>query len=140
MRNRPFVWTGVFVVKDWKILVWERKSKLWGKTWSLPWWHLEFWETFEECWKREVKEESNLDVDNVVFLWLTNDIFSDKHYVTVFLLSDYSFWKAVNTEFDEFYQWWWFDIDSFPSPLFLPLENFLKENKWLLEEKIWKAR
>lgn len=48
--------------------------------------HLEYGESFAECAKREVLEETGLEVGNVEFLVATNDVFGEgKHYVTVFV-------------------------------------------------------
>ena len=56
-------------------------------TLQCPGGHLEYGESFAECAKREVLEETGLDVDNFEFLAATNDIFgTGKHYVTILLI------------------------------------------------------
>lgn len=48
--------------------------------------HLEYGESFADCAKREVLEETGLQVGNVKFLVATNDVMEEgKHYVTVFV-------------------------------------------------------
>jgi 8-oxo-dGTP diphosphatase len=48
--------------------------------------HLEYGESFAECAKREVLEETGLEVGNIKFLVATNDVFGEgKHYVTIFV-------------------------------------------------------
>lgn len=64
-------------------------------TWALPGGHLEFGESFEDCVKRELLEETALDVINLEFLTATNDVMEaeGKHYITIFMkgvLSDAS--------------------------------------------------
>ena len=56
-------------------------------TWALPGGHLEFGESFEDCAKREVAEETGLDIIDLEFLTATNDIMraEEKHYITIFL-------------------------------------------------------
>lgn len=56
-------------------------------TWSLPGGHLEYGETFEECAKREVAEETGLEIENVRFLTAIESFFTEekRHYVTVFM-------------------------------------------------------
>ena len=54
-------------------------------TWALPGGHLELNESFETCTEREILEETNLKVQDIRFLTVTNDIMKDegKHYITV---------------------------------------------------------
>ena len=87
--ERPKVGIGVFVIKDNKILMGKRKNTLGKGAWCLPGGHLEFFETFEECAKRESFEEAGIDITNIIFCTITNDMFKKekKHYVTIFLKS-----------------------------------------------------
>ena len=57
--------------------------------WSLCGGHLEYGETFEECAKREVAEETGLKIENVKFLTAVESIFEEegRHYVTIFMTS-----------------------------------------------------
>lgn len=50
---------------------------------------MELFETWEECAKREVKEETGLDIEDVKFAHVTNDIMieEDKHYITIFMVA-----------------------------------------------------
>jgi 8-oxo-dGTP diphosphatase len=48
--------------------------------------HLEYGESFADCSKREVLEETGLEVGELKFLVATNDVMEEgKHYVTVFM-------------------------------------------------------
>lgn len=132
-KNRPLIGTAVFIIKDWKFLIWKRKSNHWEGTWCIPWGHLEFWETIEECVKREALEESWVNIKDVEFLWIRNDISKDKHYVTIFMKSKHDFWEVQLTEFDEFYEWKWIKIDNLPENLFYIFWNFVEENVDLIK-------
>lgn len=57
---------------------------------ALPGGHLEMYETWEECAIREVKEEANLNIHNVSFGFVTNDMMvsEGKHYVTIFMTAE----------------------------------------------------
>jgi 8-oxo-dGTP diphosphatase len=48
--------------------------------------HLEYGESFADCAKREVLEETGLEIGEVKFLVATNDVFGEgKHYITIFV-------------------------------------------------------
>ena len=82
---------GVFVFKDGKFIMIQRKGSHGEGSWSVPGGHIEFSESLEETAKREILEETNLSIRNVRIGAVTNDYFRDegKHYITVWLLSDY---------------------------------------------------
>lgn len=67
-----------------------RKGSHGAGTLALPGGHLEMMEDWEECASREVKEEMDLEISNVTFGHVTNDIMlrENKHYVTIFMLAD----------------------------------------------------
>ena len=128
-NNRPKIGVGVIVKKDNKVLVGKRKNSHGEGAWQFPGGHLEFNENIEDCAKREVEEETGLIVDNFKKGKFTNDIFSkeNKHYVTLFVVTD---WKSGEPELKEPEKcegWEWVEWDSLPKPLFLPIENLIKE-------------
>jgi len=116
----PRVGIGVFVIKDGTFLMGKRKGSHGAGTWSIPGGHMEFGESFEETAKREVMEETGMEIKNVRFAAVTNDIFEDdnKHYVSVWVMSDWSQNEPHITEPDKYIDQKWIDIDSLPEPLF----------------------
>ena len=50
---------------------------------------MEFGETFEQCAKREILEETGMEIEGVEFVTATETMFAaeGKHYVTIFLSS-----------------------------------------------------
>lgn len=129
MNNHPKVGVGVLIIKDSKILLGKRKNAHGNGTWSPAGGHLEFGETLEECAKRELFEETGLVAKSMKKLWFTNDIHisEDKHYVTVFMVVDKFIGEPKNLEPDKCEGWQWFDLDNLPNPLFLSVENLIKE-------------
>lgn len=123
----PRVGVGVFIFRDGKFLVGQRRGAHGTGSWSVPGGHLEFNEAPEQTAIREVKEETGLDITNVTFAAVTNDIFSDegKHYVTLWMKSDWQEGEATITEPDKFIEQRWVDFDTLPKPLFLPWEQLL---------------
>ncbi|HAN09953.1 MAG TPA: DNA mismatch repair protein MutT [Clostridiales bacterium] len=128
MNERPKVGLGVFVIKERKILMGKRKNSHGEGTWALPGGHLEMFETWEECSKREVLEETGINIKNLKFGAVTNDIFEkeNKHYITIFMLSEYDFGEVKLLEPNKCEEWRWMDWDEFPENLFLTLSNLRK--------------
>lgn len=131
MSEKPQVGTAIIITKDNKVLLMRRKGPHEPGTWSTPGGHLDFGETLEGCAAREAKEEVGVNVIDIRFRSVTNDIFEGKgkHYVTIWLegkTSDEPF-IAAEKEAEEI---GWFAWDALPQPLFLPLENFVKENSY----------
>jgi 8-oxo-dGTP diphosphatase len=124
-EKRPKVGVGVFVLKDGKFLMQKRRGKHGDGTWSLPGGHLEFGESVEDCARREVMEEMGVEIKNIRFGPFTNDIFDKegKHYVTLFVVSEYESGEPKIMESETTEDWGWFTINDLPGPLFLPLKN-----------------
>lgn len=125
------VGVGVLVMNsDGKVLLGKRKGKLGEHTFSLPGGHLEFEETPEECARRELKEETDLDGNDFAVVSLTNDIAYGKHYITIGVVVKNFTGKPRVTEPDKFESWDWYNINNLPQPLFIPsakfIENFSK--------------
>jgi 8-oxo-dGTP diphosphatase len=61
---------------------------------ALPGGHLEMFETFEDCARREVREEMGIELDptSLQLVHISNDIFrqENKHYVTIAMMAKLS--------------------------------------------------
>lgn len=124
MKN-PKVGIGVFVVRHGKFLIGLRVGTHGKDTWSIPGGHLEYGESFEETAKREVREEVGIEVDNVRFGAVTNDIFADKHYISIWVICDYKSGELTVTEPDKFIEHKWINFTELQEPLFLPWKQLL---------------
>ena len=132
MEKQVRVGVGVIIVKpSGSILLGKRTGAHGEGEWSLPGGHLEWRESFEDCCRREIKEETDIDiVDEICPISFTNDIFDkeDLHYVTLF------FWtkvlenvEAKIMESDKCLEWRWCRLGcELPDPLFAPLDHLLK--------------
>lgn len=129
--KRPQIGVGVFIWKDNKFIMGKRKGSHGHDTWSIPGGHLEFDESIEQCAKREALEETGLTVDNVRFLALTEDRFPDhsKHYLTVWVYTDWKSGEPKITEPDKWVDQEWRDFRSLPLPLFEPCWQNLRKAK-----------
>lgn len=137
MYDKPRVGVGVFVIKDRKLLLGKRKNALGQGAWALPGGALEFGESFEECAKRELLEETGIKMLRVSRYGFTNDVFmnENKHFVTIFMKADAFLGEPENREPDKCEEWAWFEFDALPENLFLPLKNFIEQEKIFHELK-----
>ncbi|MCA0228139.1 NUDIX domain-containing protein [Patescibacteria group bacterium] len=122
------VGVGTFVFREGKFLMQQRQGSHGEGSWSVPGGHLEFGETPEETSKREVLEETGMDIKDVKFAAVTNDYFSDdgKHYVTWWTMSEWHSGEPYITEPDKCTAQMWVDFSSLPEPLFKPWEQLLE--------------
>ncbi len=126
----PLVGVGVIVIKEDKVLLGKRKNTHGEGTWSFPGGHLKFNEGVEDCARREVWEEVGISIMNLRYATFTNDIFHQegKHYVTLFVVCNYQSGEVSVREPHKCEKWDWFEWDDLPQPLFLPIQNLLKQN------------
>jgi len=127
--DRPKTGIGIFVRRGGKILLGKRISDTHGDgEWSLPGGHLEQWESFEDCCRREVYEETGLKIRNIKRLYFTNDLFPDEglHYVTLYFTADSPEGPPENREPHKCGGWEWFSLDDLPSPLFCGIREVIE--------------
>ena len=131
MDETPKVGTALILTRDNRVLLMKRKGPHGTGTWSTPGGHLDFGETLEGCATREAKEEVGVDVADVRFRCVTNDIFQEdgKHYITLWLEGTPIGEPKIVSE-QEVAEIGWFAWDALPAPLFLPVENLIRENSY----------
>lgn len=124
---RPQVGMGIFVFKKGNFIMLQRLGAHGSNTWSIPGGHIEFGESFEETAKREVKEETNLNIKNIRFGAVTNDYFAseNKHYITIWMISEWASGKEEIVEPDKCINLTWKNFNNLPKPLFLPWKQLL---------------
>ena len=129
-EQKPKVGIGVIITKDSKVLFGKRKGSHGEGTWSFPGGHLEFGEDIFTCARREVMEETGVEITNLRNATFTNDIFEKegKHYVTLFVVAEILSGVVEVKEPNKCEGWEWFSWDSLPEPLFVPIQNLLKQH------------
>jgi 8-oxo-dGTP diphosphatase len=129
MRKRPLVGVAAIVIKDNKILLGRRKNSHGEGSWQFPGGHLEYKEEIEACAKREVLEETGIKIKNIKLGPYTNDVFENekKHYITLFVISEYHSGELTLKEPEKCAEWGWFGWNKLPNPQFLPIINLLKQ-------------
>ena len=135
--SRPGVGIGTIVISDdSKILMGKRLS---SGLYGFPGGHLERLESWEECGRRELHEETNIDVpeENFKFLVANNiiDPQTDFHYLDINLVCRYPRdQELINTEPEKCGGWeWWTleEIESRRSELFYPIQILLDQKEQL---------
>lgn len=115
----------VFVMKDGKFLMMQRQGSHGAGTWAPPGGRLEFGESFEDTARREVREETGLEIKNIKFGAVTNDHFKDegKHFVTIWVLSDWVSGIEEIREPEKCAELRWCTFEDLPETLFFPWEQ-----------------
>src|SRR5581483_6123268 len=118
--QRPKVGVGVLVLKDGKVLMTKRKGSHGAGEYSFPGGHLEYMESFEDCARRETKEECGLEIQNIRFLYVTNvKKYAPKHYVHIGLVADWASGEPQTLEPTKAEEWKWYDLNALPKgPIF----------------------
>jgi 8-oxo-dGTP diphosphatase len=126
--NYPGIGVGVYVRKDGKVLMGLRKSPHGRGQWAAPGGKMDMFEDPEACARRELAEETGLEVGPMTFMGLTNDIWDDigTHYVTLWYVADWKEGVPRVTEPEKCERWDWCEWDKLPEPLFLSTRNFIK--------------
>lgn len=88
---------------------------------------MEYMESFVETAKREVKEETGMEIDNIRFLRLLNlKTYAPKHYVDLGFIADWKSGEPKVMEPDRCEGWGWYEIDNLPQPVFDTIPSFLE--------------
>jgi 8-oxo-dGTP diphosphatase len=131
----PQVGVTVIIEEKGKVLLIQRRCAHGAGSWSTPGGHLEFGESPEHCAIRETLEEVGIEIGNVRFVAVTNDIFKDsgKHYITLWMRADHLSGKPRIAAEQEVAEVGWFNWEFLPSPLFVPLENLMNHKSYPLD-------
>lgn len=126
----PKVGVGIMVMKNGKALLGKRKGSHGTGKYAWPGGHMEHMESFEECAKREVREETGIEIKNIKLLRLLNfKDYSPKHYVDIGLIAEWKSGEPKVLEPKKCESWNWFNLNKLPKPLFETLPSYLKAYK-----------
>ncbi len=118
-QNRPQVGVGVMIFKDGKILLSKRKGSHGEGEYAFPGGHLEYMESFEDCAKRETREECGIEIKNIRFQFLANVTkYAPKHYIHIGLTADWASGEPKILEQEKAETWGWYALDKLPEQIF----------------------
>ena len=84
-------------------------------------------ESIEECARREVREETGIEIENVRFLRLMNlKHYPPKHYIDIALVADWKSGEPKTMEPEKCEGWDWYDLDHLPQPLFYTVPSYVE--------------
>jgi 8-oxo-dGTP diphosphatase len=121
-HKNPHVGIALIIRRGDSVLLGKRLSQHGFGKWSCPGGHLELWESFEDCAKRECLEECGLVITKTNFLAVENTFFKEegKHYVVIFLVADFEGGMVSNIEPDKCSSWHWIKKENLPYLEMLP--------------------
>ena len=118
-KPRPLVGIGIMIFKDGKALLGKRKGSHGAGDYAFPGGHLEHLESFEDCARREVREEAGIEIKNIKFQFVANLTgHAPKHSMHLGLIADWASGEPKVLEPEKCEGWAWYDLDALPQPLF----------------------
>ena len=115
-ENFPLICSDGVILNNGKVLLIKRKIKPFKGFWTIPGGHIDFGETSQESLIREIKEETNIDVEVVNLIKIYDNPKRDPwgHIISITYLC-----KPINTnsifkENEEVQSLYWCDIDKLP--------------------------
>ena len=87
-------------------------------------------ESYEGCARREVREETGMEIKNIRFLRLYNlKEYAPKHYVDLGFVAEWASGEPEVREPEKCAEWAWFSPDALPSPVFATVPSFFEAYK-----------
>lgn len=115
----PRVGIGVMVFKGNKVLMHKRKGSHGEGEYAFPGGHLEHGESLEQCVRREVKEETGIEIKSIKFQFLANvKKYNPKHYVHLGFTARWRKGETKNLEPEKSEEWFWCSFNRVPKPIF----------------------
>lgn len=123
----PRVGVALIVRRGRDVLLIRRAGVHGHGTWSTPGGHLDPGELPETCARREAREETGVEVGDIRFRAITNDLFESerRHYITIWMEGEFVSNEPAVRAPHEMSDVRWFDIEALPQPLFLSLANLV---------------
>lgn len=131
---RPRVGIGVLIQNnDGQILLGLRKGSHGEGEWAFPGGHLEFGETVFETARREVQEETGLNIEKFELISVVDEMryieSNGKHYLNIGVRAFYESGEPKIMEPEKCVEWRWFGLDNLPDKIFEASEKTIRNLK-----------
>ena len=121
---------GVLVMRRGRVLLGRRRGSHGVGDYAAPGGHIEFGESFEQAARREVREETGLEITELRLLSVGNYIFKrddgERHYIDVDFVCEAPAGEAQLMEPEKCDGWDWYDLDDLPRPLFIVTRRMIE--------------
>ena len=146
MENEtPSPIVGAFILNDKNELLLFKCTK-WKNLYSVPGGHVEYGETIEQAVKREIKEETNIDINFIEVFNVQDNIFDPnyikkKHLIFLDCLCE-PLTLDIKLDNRELIDWRWFKIDEVlsseevPNSVKEPVLKLIKKLKITMDENV----
>jgi 8-oxo-dGTP diphosphatase len=128
--HRPYVGMGVLVMRRGRVLLGRRRGSHGEGYYAAPGGHIEFGESFEQAARREVSEETGLEITELRLLSVGNYVFKrddgERHYIDVDFVCEAGAGEPQLTEPEKCDGWEWYDLDDLPQPLFIVTQRMIE--------------
>ena len=130
----PVVGVATLIFKQGKLLLGQRTKTPGHGTWQCPGGLLQANESVFDCARREVREETGMQIHDLAYGPYSNNIFSQEavHSVSLYVIA-ISDDEPRSLEPQLAANWQWFNPSALPQPLFLPIEELLKQHQLWFE-------
>lgn len=113
-----------------RVLLGRRRGSHGAGYYAAPGGHIEFGESFEEAAKREVREETGLQITALKLLSVGNYIFTsnggERHYIDIDFVCEAPEGEPELLEAEKCDGWEWYDLENLPQPLFLVTRQMIE--------------
>ncbi|MGH9766389.1 MAG: nucleotide triphosphate diphosphatase NUDT15 [Blastocatellia bacterium] len=130
MDQRPRIGMGVLVMRRGRVLLGRRRGSHGEGYYAAPGGHIEFGESFEQAARREVREETGLEITDLRLLSVGNYIFNrddgERHYIDLDFVCEASAGDPQLMEPEKCDGWDWYDLDDLPQPLLIVTRRMIE--------------
>jgi 8-oxo-dGTP diphosphatase len=118
---------GILVRRDERVLLGRRRGSHGAGFYAAPGGHIEFGESFAAAARREVREETGLEITGLRLLSVGNYLFDgSRHYVDVDFVCEAPHGEPQLCEPEKCEGWAWYEPDQLPEPLFIVTRRMIE--------------